>query len=93
VVRIIEPDRDEVARAADAGTEPGAGLHRGQLREVGLLDLVETLRRERVAGDVRDDLGKIADAAVVVDDAGLFAAGRAEADELHGCFPPEMAIG
>ena len=83
VIRIVEPDRDEVAHAADAGAEPRAGLHGGELGNVGLADFGEALRRERFTGDVRHDFRQVADAALVVDDAGLFAAGRAEADELH----------
>ena len=63
--------------------EARSGFHHRQFRNVGLLDLGEALRRERVAGDVRHDLRQVADLAVFVHDAGLFAAGRAEADELH----------
>src|SRR5262249_34975123 len=40
--------------------------------------------RERVAGEIRHDLGEIADAPVSVQDSRLFAAARAEAQELHG---------
>src|SRR6266699_3246091 len=54
---------------------------------VGPADPGEALVGEGFARDVRHDLGKIANAALVIDDAGLFAAGRAEADELHDSFP------
>jgi hypothetical protein len=83
MVGVVEADRDEMARVADAGAKPGASLHGRQLGKVSLGDLLEAGRRERVARDVGHDLGEIADLAVLVDDAGLFAAGRAEADELH----------
>src|SRR5262249_54832278 len=46
------------------------------------------LGRERLAADVGHHLREIANAALVVDDAGLFTAARAKADELHGAISP-----
>ena len=42
---------------------------------------------KHLAVDVFDDAREVADFAVGVDDAGLFAAGRAVADELHVFTP------
>src|SRR3954466_3796157 len=83
VVGVIETDGHEVTRVADARAKPRASLHGRQLGQVGLLDFGEALGRERLARNVGHDLREVADLAVLVDDAWLFAAGRAEADELH----------
>ena len=70
-------------------TSPTHGPSRGVPRTSGsfsglsLRILVEAARRQRVAGDVGHDLGEVADAALGIEHAGLFAAGRAEADEFH----------
>src|SRR5262249_34929008 len=84
VVGVVEADGDEVADTADAGAaapialddrQPAAGrrlLHRG-----------EPLRRERVTGEIGDDLGEIADAPVGVQNPGFFAARWAKAQQLH----------
>ena len=65
---------------------PMRGLPRtsGSLSGLSLRSLFEALRRQRVAGDVGHDFRQIADAALRVDHAGLFAAGRAVANEFHG---------
>ncbi len=87
MVAVVEPDGDEVAHVADARPEPrlaGDGLH---AFEVGLFDLGEAAGGEHLAVDVFDQAREVADLAVLTDDAGLLAAGRAIADELHGRTP------
>ena len=85
VVGIVEPDGDQVADPADAGGR-GADCRvtSGSFSIGRLADLREALGRQRVAGDVGHHLGEVADTPFGVDDSGLFAAVRAEADELHG---------
>src|SRR5262249_18702548 len=88
MIGIVEPDGDEVADAGDARADARLALHQWQLVDRRLADLGETLGRERFACQIRNHLGEIADAALGVDDSGLFAAVRAEADELHGAISP-----
>ena len=67
------------------GPSRGCALHQRQLVDRSALRiLARPLGESASPGDVRDDLGQVADAALGVDDSGLFAAGRAIADELHG---------
>ena len=93
VVAVVEPDGDEVAHMADARPEPrlaGDGLHAFEVR---LLDLGEAAGGEHLAVDVFDDAREVADLAVLSDDAGLLAAGRAIADELHEGLPGGVCSG
>ena len=83
MVGIVEADGDEVPHVADAGAEPRLAGDRLHPLEVGLLDLGEAAGGEHLAVDVLHDARQVADLAVVTDDAGLLAAGRAIADELH----------
>src|SRR5213076_2037138 len=78
VVGVVQADGDEVRRPRHARSDPRIAFHQRQLVYVGLLDLGETGRRQRLAVDVFDDLGQVADLAVLVDDPGLLFAGRAE---------------
>ena len=87
VVGIVEPDGDEIADPADARPDARIAAHQRQLVDLRLADLGEPLGRERLAGDVGHDLRQVADAALRIEDAGLFAAGRAVADELHRSSP------
>src|SRR3981081_4583878 len=84
VVGIIEPDGDQVADPADAGGEARIAANQRQLLDCRLADFREALGRQRVPGDIGHHLGEIADTPFGVDDSRLFAAVRAEADELHG---------
>src|SRR5215472_5513328 len=84
VVRVVQPDGDEVADMADAGADARLALDDRQLAGGRrLLDLGEAPGRERVAGEIGHDLGEIADAPLSVQDSRFFAAGRAEAQQLH----------
>src|SRR4029077_14717495 len=84
MVRVIQPDGDQIADPADARADPRLALDDWQPAGRGLLDLREASWRQGIAGKVGHDFREIADVSLCVDDAGFFAAGRAEADELHG---------
>ena len=91
MVGIVEPDGDEVADPADAGAEPGLAADQRQLVDRRLADLGEPLGRQRLPGDIGHHLREVADAPFGVDDSGLFATVRAEADELHGALSPRCS--
>ena len=55
----------------------------GSFSGLSLRSLFRLAGRERRARDIGDDFRQVADAAVLVDHAGLFAAGRAVANEFH----------
>jgi hypothetical protein len=63
--------------------ESRIAFHQRQLVDRRLADLGKALGRQAFAGEVADHLGEVADTALGVDDSRLFAAARAEADELH----------
>ena len=88
VVGIVEPDGDEIADSGDAGADPRIALDERQLVDRRLADLGEPFGRERIPCDVGHHFREVADATLGVDDAGLFTAARAEADELHGALSP-----
>ncbi len=71
----------------DAGAEPRLAGDRLHALDVELLDLGEAAGGEHRAVNVFDHAREVADLAVFGDDAGLFAAGRAIADELHERSP------
>jgi hypothetical protein len=83
VVGIVEPDGDEIAHGADAGAEPRLAGDHFQPLDIRFADLGEAAGFQHLAVDVFDDARQVADLAVGVEDAGLLAAGRAIADELH----------
>ncbi len=83
VVRIVEADGDEVAHVADAGAEPWFAGDRLHPLEVGLSYFREAARGDHFAVDVLHDARQVANLAIVTDDAGFLAAGRAIADKLH----------
>jgi hypothetical protein len=87
VVGIIEPDGDEIADAADASADARLALHQRQLFRLELAQLVQARGRQRCTRDVGDHLRQVADAAFLIDHAGLFAAGRAIANEFHDLSP------
>src|SRR5436190_11842032 len=66
---------------------PSRGLPRtsGSFSSGVLRSLAEPCRRQGFAGDVRYQLGQIADAALCIENSRSFPAARAEANELHGC--------
>src|SRR5262245_27269300 len=86
VVGIVEPDGDEIADPADAGAEAGIAVHQRQLRDRRLADFRQALGRQRLPRDVRHQLGEIADPPLGIDNSGLLAAARAEANQLHGAL-------
>ena len=74
----------KLVHGADRRAEAHALRGRGQRLGVDLAQLVEAGGRERVAGDVLDVRGEIANGALRVDEAWLLGAGRAKPNELHG---------
>jgi hypothetical protein len=86
VVGIVEPDGDEIADPADAGTETGIAVHQRQLRDRRLANLRKALGRQCLPRDVGHHLGEIADPPLGVDNSGLLAAAWAEANQLHGAL-------
>ena len=75
-------------------TSPTGGPSRTPLRRrrqrlgIELAQLVEAGGRQRIAGDVLDVRGEIANDALRVDEAWLLGAGRAKSNELHGVSLP-----
>src|SRR5438067_12702517 len=69
---------------ADARPEPRRPRYKRQARRVEPAQAIERARRERVAIEVADRAGEIADLVVEAQEAGLFLAGRAVAQKLHG---------
>src|SRR6266567_2182735 len=87
MVGVVQPDGDEIANLADAGPDARIAAHERQLFRLELAQFVEARWRERGAGNVGNDFGKIADAAFGIEHAGLFASWCAVTDELHGSSP------
>ena len=73
---------------ADAGAEPRLAADGFEPLEIGLSDLGEAAGGQHGAVDILHDARQVSDFAVGVDDAGLLAAGRAIADELHVTILP-----
>jgi hypothetical protein len=90
VIGIIQTDGDEIAGPTDTGAKPRLAGHHLQFLEIGLLDLGEALGRQRLAGNVGHDFRQIADLAIGVDDAGLFASRGPITDELHFSPPDDV---
>src|SRR5579862_4165136 len=84
VVGIVQPDGDEIAHPADARPDPWLALHQRQLFRIELFQLGEVFRRQRLAGEIGNDFRQVANLALGVDHAGLFAAGGAVTNEFHG---------
>jgi hypothetical protein len=84
VIRIVEPDGDQIADSADAGGEAGVAANERQFLDRGLADFGEAFGRQRVPREIGHHLREVANTPFGVDDSWLFAAVRAEADELHG---------
>src|SRR5207248_3723394 len=84
VIRIVQPDGDEIAHARNAGPEPRLAAHQREFLNRLLANAREPLGRERLPGDVRDHTREIANATFAVEDAGFFAPRRAVTDKLHG---------
>ena len=80
-------DPNDLADPADARAEPRRTRDERQARLVEPAQAIERARRERVAIEVAHRAGEIADLAVAVQEAGLFLAGRAVAQKLHGGSP------
>src|SRR5580693_1812024 len=93
VVGIIQPDGDEIAHPADARPDPRLAFDQGQLGRIEFLQLGKALRRQRFAGEIGNDFRQIANLALVVDHAGLFAAGCAVTNEFHGGLLGSLIFG
>src|SRR6185312_10337921 len=88
-------DGDEIPRSSDGRAEARRLRHFRQSCHIEIAELRECVRCEMLACKIRNDRRQIADRAVPINDAGLFSAGRAEANEFHGCkkslgFDPVM---
>src|SRR3546814_7049564 len=87
VIGIVEADRDEMAGAGDARTIADPVLDQRQRRRVDRGEPGKPGRANRGGVDVGDMGGEVADAAVGVDQSGLFGAGGAMAATFPGGFP------
>ncbi|MCY1369401.1 hypothetical protein D9M69_564390 [compost metagenome] len=83
VVGVVQADGDELADVGHGAAEARLALDQRQLVELGLAQLGEGGIAELVGTDVLDDGAQVAQLAFVVDEAGLFFAGVAVADEFH----------
>src|SRR4029077_14371151 len=79
MIRIVEPDGDEVANPPHARAQPLAFRNKRQPVDLGTTDRVEPSWAENVASDIRYDAGEIANTASRVNDPGFLAAGQAVA--------------
>jgi hypothetical protein len=87
MVRIVQPDRNELLRIGNTGTNAGLARHERQLGHIDLLDLGKASRRNGITINVLDDLGQAPDFAILVEDAGFFLALGAIAQKLHVSRP------
>src|SRR6186713_2364922 len=88
----IESDRDELGRRGDTGSEPRATLDGRQPAHVELAQAGQRCGRQRFAVDVVDLPRQVAQNAVGVDHARLFAAGWAITYELHSTSFPDCSM-
>jgi hypothetical protein len=77
MIRIVQADADQLTNAADAGPQSRVAVNLRKRRRIERLQLRQARRAEFGARDVVDDAGQVADVAVVVQQARLFAAGFA----------------
>jgi hypothetical protein len=88
VIGVIEPDADELADASDTRPDAFVRRHDGQRRWIELRETCERFGQERIARDIADDAGQVADRAAGIEKAGFFAAGSAVSQQLHeSVFP------
>ena len=80
---IIEADRDDLGHPTDAGAEPRRARDERQGCQIERAQPIECGRHERLAVDVADCTGEVADLAVAIEHAGFFLTGWAIAQELH----------
>ena len=84
MVGVVQPDGDEITGIADARAKPRRAADQRQLVGLELAELRQPFGRKRLAGDVGDHFREVADTALGIEHAGLFAPGGAEAHEFHG---------
>src|SRR5690606_5601353 len=88
MVGIVQPDADELADIGHAGADALAGIEFGQHADIGGADFRQAFGGQRLAADIADDAGEIADGAVLGQDGGLFCALGANAEQFHGSGLP-----
>jgi hypothetical protein len=82
MVGIVQAHTDEFAGPGDAGTN-ARGSDFGKARRINGPQAREAFIGERVAGNVGNDAGEIADLAVRIEKGGPFGARRAMTEEFH----------
>ena len=86
VIGIVQADRDELARAEYRNAVARIALHQWQRRRVDRSQSLDRGRAQCVRREIGDHARQIADAAIGIDQAGLFPVGRAETTEFHRAF-------
>ena len=75
MVGIVQPDGDEIARAGDAGAKTDAFGGQGQVGGAEVAQAGEAIAGQHRAANVGHHGGKVTDAAIGIDEAGLLGAG------------------
>src|SRR5713226_631372 len=88
VIRVIEPDADDLADSGERATESRPAANHRKSRRFDRAQSLEPGRGERVSRDVLDHSGQVAHDAVLVDEPGLFSTSASVAYELHEAGPP-----
>jgi hypothetical protein len=88
VVRVVQADAHELADVADAGAHARRAGNRGQAGRVDGAEPGKALVRKHRARDIGDLAGQVAQLALRIDQARLFAAAVAVTHEFHGGVLP-----
>src|SRR5262249_2962720 len=88
VVDIIQADGDEIADRGDRRADARAPRHFRQALRIHFLELGNLAGRERRLVAVGEDAGKVAEAAIFIEDAGLLTALPTVAQQFHAVFSP-----
>ena len=86
VIGVVEADAEEFADAGDAGADAGVAGDDGQGVGIDAAEVLEGIGQEGRASDVGQDVSERADVAFGVEEAGLFVARVAVAQEFHDGF-------
>jgi hypothetical protein len=83
MVGVVKANGNEIANAADAGTDARVAAHGRQLVGFDLGEFGKTLGRQRLAHNIRYQAGEVANTAFPVDNARLLTPGRSITHKLH----------
>jgi hypothetical protein len=83
MIRIVEAHADELTNVSYARTKAYLAFDDGQAVQVELRELLQSLRGQSRACDVRDMRGQVAHAPFCVQYPGFFLTGRAKAYKFH----------